>query len=178
LLKACLTFVLFKKKYLLPTGVISYWRLYGGINNMGHATSMETRISQANAQCVVANNVILKRVFLSNQYGSPEDVVEHGRIGFVITRAIGEDGKPAQTIIKPWAQKRAEVPAYCDRVYKDALGRHIPGYFWFAGTIHEITAKGAPSTKCAIAAGLRGTDYEAAHDAMGSLPVIMVQWGI
>lgn len=165
-------------KYLLPVSILSFWKMYGGINNLSYATSQPGRMIQHEVACRVVNCVIGKRVFLSNQFGGPENVIEGARIGLIVTRAIGPDGKPAQTIFKPWAQRDAEIPAYCDRLYRDSLGRAQPGFYLPIGTVHEIKAVPAPSTRCLVAAGLRGLDLDEAHQAMGALPTIMVQWGI
>jgi hypothetical protein len=165
-------------KYLLPVSVFSDWKLWGAINNLSYATSQPGRMIQHEVACRVVNSVIGKRAFISNQFGGAEHVLEGSKIGFIGTRAVGPDGKPGQPILKPWAWRDAEVPAYCDRLYRDAWGRPQLGFYFPLGTVHEIKAVPAPSMRCLVAAGLRGTDLEEAHQAMGALPIIMVQIGI
>lgn len=47
-------------KYLLPVSVKSFWKIYGGINNLSYATSQPGRMIQHEVACRVVNTVIGK----------------------------------------------------------------------------------------------------------------------
>jgi len=72
----------------------------------------------------------------------------------------------------------AVTPAFVSRSYPDEMGRDQKGYYLFVGTCHEIDNKELSDRHRRDAVGNTGKPAMVAHNAYGTLPRIVVQWGM
>ena len=178
LLAACKLLKITHFKYLVPAGVMYHWSLFGAVNNMSKGNSPEAKTNRNGADTVVVNAVVAKKVAISNNFGDARKVVEGSKIGLVMTRRMGANGTPLQTVIEPWALRDYETPPFSDRGYYDARGDFQMGFFLPIGTCYEIEGKAPPQNRIRESTGTGEYTRTVIHDALGSLPKMFVLWGV
>jgi len=165
-------------KYLLPTGVLMHWNLFGGVSNVSYGTAPQASVNEYAKRVVVVNHNVAKRCTLANIFGDQSKLIEGGKIGIVCRRKRNADGTPGAPEFVPWAQLDAITPPMCSRSYRDEMGRDQKGYFLPIGTCHELDSKEVAKHHLRDAIGNNGKPASVAHNAYGALPRIVVQWGL
>lgn len=127
-------------KYLLPCAVRLHWNMYGGINNTSAAGGgPEIKTQRGNGAVPVVNNVVAKKVFLSNIWGDEKKVSEGCRVGLILRRAGGESSKTVGAPeFVPWSDRDAETPALQERAYYDEWNRPQFGHYLPCGVVLEV----------------------------------------
>jgi len=165
-------------KYLLPVGVMMHWNLFGAVSNISYGTAPQAAVNEYAKRVVVVNHNVAKRCTLANIWGDKSRLLEGGEIGLVCKRRRNADGTPGAPEIVPWSQVDAVTPAFVSRSYPDEMGRDQKGYYLFVGTCHEIDNKELSDRHRRDAVGNTGKPAMVAHNAYGTLPRIVVQWGM
>lgn len=165
-------------KYLRPMSVRMHWNLFGGINNTSAANSPEAKADRSNGATVVVNSVVAKRVYLSNIWGGSAKLIEGSKLGLILRRAGGNSamlvGAPEFT---PWSDRDAETPSMAERGYFDERNRFQHGHYIPIGVCQEVTGQDTAERKRKDAIGTGDRNPLAVHDALGTLPKILVGFG-
>ena len=168
-------------KYLRPCGVRIYWNLFGGLNNTSSASIVESKVQRDIGETLVVNNVVGKKVFLSNIWGDNKHVSEGCRVGLILRRggggtlaSLGNDGAPEYV---PWSDRDAETPSMPERAYFDEHNRFQYGHYLPIGVCQEVTGEEPSERKRREAIGNGNQLTSVVHDAIGTLPQIVVGWG-
>jgi len=164
-------------KYLLPVGVRYHWNLFGGVSNISYGTAPQAVVNEYAKRVVVVNHNVAKRATISNIFGGKNKLLEGGKVGLICRRKRNADGSPGAPEFVPWAQLDATIPPMCSRSYRDEMGRDQKGYFLPIGTCHEIDVKELSEKHRRDAVGNTGKPASVVHNAYGTLPRIVVQWG-
>jgi len=75
-------------KYLLPTGVLMHWNLFGGVSNVSYGTAPQASVNEYAKRVVVVNHNVAKRCTLANIFGDQTKLIEGGKIGIVCRRKV------------------------------------------------------------------------------------------
>lgn len=142
-----------------------------------HSTS-QASVNEYAKRVVVVNHNVAKRCTLSNIFGDQKKLVEGAEIGLVCRRKRNADGTPGAPEIVPWSQLDAITPPMCSRSYPDEMGRDQKGYFLPIGTCSELDVRELSERHRKDAIGNNGKPAAVAHNAYGTLPRIVVQWGV
>lgn len=168
-------------RYLTAAGIMHRWNFWGVVNNISVGTSPEgkVRASQSHRKyspTVVINCIVAKKVYVSNIWGHKDKVAEGNTLYLILRRKVNDRGEYGPFEFVPYSHTNVDGVPLSETVYNDVAGYVRYGPVIPMGTCTEVANRPPAEHKRRQAIGNgQSVSLATAHDALGSLPQIVVQ---